>query len=398
MEAKSAGNWDGVNGACRRAPSIAASLERSGLSMRMCISLPHGGVKMPNTSLSRVRAAGPLRRGHARTAAGGSARVQRRIPAVPRQPSADDAGRARSAWRVARAAGGMVRDLPRRQPLVPQPPPVAPIGRADWRSTSRRPQPRARLSRLLHRRGPSSRHRPGGRRLPADADARHRRRAHCTPSCASAYGVMRNDPAEVGAALGYWSAVYLELCRATGAEPVTSDPVEVLIAHEAGRGVPARRAGTRPALDTSCARWRRSPSFVAWSTGCGSDRTRWSACAAASLALYAGTMDFCALHALTGSHWLRIVWPALPDPDLALRYFWQAIAALYPKIGFPDLPSPEQLRGMAARAHARLAGDQGSGRQMRRRARHQPHLLRLRRVEVLWRPALPVWSPRAASG
>ena len=65
--------------------------------------------------------------------------------------------------------------------------------------------------------------------------------------------------------------------------------------------------------------------------------------AEASLALYAGTMDFCALHALTGSHWLRILWPVLPDPDLALRYFWQAIAALYPKIGFPDLPSAGQL-------------------------------------------------------
>ena len=26
-----------------------------------------------------------------------------------------------------------------------------------------------------------------------------------------------------------------------------------------------------------------------------------------------------------------------------LRYFWQAIAALYPKLGFPDLPSAETL-------------------------------------------------------
>ena len=60
--------------------------------------------------------------------------------------------------------------------LVPQPPSVAKIGRADWRSLSRRPQPRARLSRLLHRRGRASRHRPGSRRLPADAHARHCRK------------------------------------------------------------------------------------------------------------------------------------------------------------------------------------------------------------------------------
>jgi hypothetical protein len=63
----------------------------------------------------------------------------------------------------------------------------------------------------------------------------------------------------------------------------------------------------------------------------------------ASLALYAGTMDFCALHALTGCHWLRMIMPVAPALDPALRYFWQCIAALYPKIGFPDLPKAETL-------------------------------------------------------
>src|SRR5206468_4266591 len=40
---------------------------------------------------------------------------------------------------------------------------------------------------------------------------------------------------------------------------------------------------------------------------------------------------------------LRLIEPLNPDPDLALRYFWQAIAALYPKIGFPDLPTADML-------------------------------------------------------
>ncbi len=44
-----------------------------------------------------------------------------------------------------------------------------------------------------------------------------------------AYGVMRDDPAEVGAALGYWSAMYLSLGSPTGAAPVTDDPGEVLL-------------------------------------------------------------------------------------------------------------------------------------------------------------------------
>jgi len=157
-----------------------------------------------------------------------------------------------------------------------------------------------------------------------------------------AYGVMRSDPAEVGAALGYWAAVYLELCLASGAEPVTDNPAEVLVRMQP---VSSYRH-VEPKLDLLwhfMSEMARKPEFkgVVDQLRIGPDsRPR---VAAASLALYAGTMDFCALHALTGSHWMRILWPLLPNPDLALRYFWQAIAALYPKIGFPDLPSAEQL-------------------------------------------------------
>ena len=63
-----------------------------------------------------------------------------------------------------------------------------------------------------------------------------------------------------------------------------------------------------------------------------------------SLALYAATLDFCALHAVTGTHWLRLIAPRTPDAATPLRYFWQAIASLVPKIGFPDLPSADRAR------------------------------------------------------
>ncbi len=157
-----------------------------------------------------------------------------------------------------------------------------------------------------------------------------------------AYGVLRNDKAEVGTALGYWAATYLPLCPATGAEPTTDDPAEVLARLkpvEAFRHVEVeidllwhfmRAMAKKPEFAGVVDQLRIGPETH--------DKV-----AAASLALYAATMDFCALHALTGTHWLRILRPVLPDPDLALRYFWQAIAALYPKIGFPDLPSAETL-------------------------------------------------------
>jgi hypothetical protein len=54
-------------------------------------------------------------------------------------------------------------------------------------------------------------------------------------------------------------------------------------------------------------------------------------------------MDFAALHALTGAHWVRLVSVVCPDPQL-LRYFWQAVAALVPAIGFPKLPTAEALQ------------------------------------------------------
>jgi hypothetical protein len=226
--------------------------------------------------------------------------------------------------------------------LVPMPPAVAPIRRAQWTAAlgdrSRERDYRTFFTDEVARLGIR------------DAIATYL--PTLTPAIASsalhgfmrlAYGVMRDDPAEVGAALGYWSACYLTLGPATGAPPVTDDPGEVLLRLqpvEAFRHVDveldllwhfmramAKKDEFRPVID--------------W-LAIGPDTL--SRVAAASLALYAGTMDFCALHALTGTHWMRILWPVLPDPELALRHFWQAIAALYPKIGFPDLPSAEALR------------------------------------------------------
>jgi hypothetical protein len=225
--------------------------------------------------------------------------------------------------------------------LVPVPPPVAPIDRAGWTA------------------GIGDRAREGDYRAFFEGEvARLGSRAAIVtylptllPGLAAsathgfmrlAYGVMRDDPAEIAVALGYWSATYLELGAATGAAPITDDPVEVLVKM---RDVESYRH-VETELDLLWHFMRAlaaKPEFrgvVDWlATGPGAlARAR-----AASLALYAGTMDFCALHALTGCHWLRLLEPVLPDPGLALRYFWQAIASLYPKIGFPDLPDAETL-------------------------------------------------------
>jgi hypothetical protein len=157
-----------------------------------------------------------------------------------------------------------------------------------------------------------------------------------------AYGAMRQDDSEIAIALGYWAATYLELGKASGAKPTTDNPAEVLLAM---RSVESYRH-VEAELDLLWHFMRAisaKPEFAAVVGALDIGPDTFQRVRQASLALFAGTLDFCALHALTGCHWLRLLQPVTPDPDSALRYFWQAIAALYPKIGFPDLPSPSQL-------------------------------------------------------
>ncbi len=157
-----------------------------------------------------------------------------------------------------------------------------------------------------------------------------------------AYGVLNDDPVEVGTAMGYWAATYLRLATPTGAEPITADPAQVLLRI---RDYPTFQT-VEVELDLLWHFMRSmaaKPEFtpvVDWLQVIPGTHDR---IAKASLALMAGTMDFCALHAVTGTHWIRILTDYWPNQDEALRYFWTAIASLYPKIGFPDLPSAKQL-------------------------------------------------------
>lgn len=155
-----------------------------------------------------------------------------------------------------------------------------------------------------------------------------------------AYGVLHEDAAEVGTALGYWACCYLALPPATGAPPDTDDPGVVLARVAA---LPGLRA--LPPYDHLWHAIRAAaadPDFapvVDWLRLTEATPAR---VAATSLALYAATMDFSALHAVTGAHWVRVVSSVCADPTL-LRCFWQAVAALVPSIGFPTLPTLEDL-------------------------------------------------------
>ena len=225
--------------------------------------------------------------------------------------------------------------------LVPVPEPVAPITREDWRShlgaREREGDYRAFFASEVARMGatPAAIHYlpqlfPGFAASALHAFMR------------MAYATLTDSDEETAVALGYWAATYLPLGAPTGAPPTTNDPLEVLLGlYEA----PAFR-NIEPERDLLWHFMRetaRQPEFapVIDRLAIGPDtRPR---VAALSLALLAGTQDFCAVHAVTGGHWLRLMEPRTPDPAIPLRYFWQAVASVVPKMGFPAPPSPEQL-------------------------------------------------------
>ncbi len=157
-----------------------------------------------------------------------------------------------------------------------------------------------------------------------------------------AYGNLAGDPAEIGTALGYWACTWLPLRPVDAVAPEIDDPAALLAAL---RQVPKlcrleppsdllwhwmRAVAEAPAFPNVAAQLAPAPDLLA-------------RVARASLALMAGTMKFEALHAVTSAHWIRLVRPCWPDEVLAVRYLWQAVAAVYPKIGMPDLPQPSWL-------------------------------------------------------
>jgi hypothetical protein len=155
-----------------------------------------------------------------------------------------------------------------------------------------------------------------------------------------AYGVLRNDDTEIGIALGYWAATWLPL-----QVPDTigsKEPIDLLLSM---RATP-RFLTVEPETDLLW-HWIRAtgrlPEFQALLGQLRTDATVLDAMRQASLALYAGTMTFEGVHALTGCHWLRLVSPYLDQPGKLAARFWEVVMTLYSKIGMPDLPGAKQL-------------------------------------------------------
>jgi len=225
--------------------------------------------------------------------------------------------------------------------LVAPPPPVAPIVEGDWQAAlgqrAREADYRAFFTtqtRRLGLAGATRRYLP--RLVPGLAGSAFH------PLMRLAYATLKDDAEEGGAALGYWAACYMALPAAGAHAPDTDDPGAVLAGVAGIDGV----RDYEPQTDLLWHNIRAVadlPGFapVVDRLAFGPQTPR--RLAATALALFAATQDFTALHALTGLHWIRLIAPNLDDAEPLYRGFWQIIASLVPKIGFPTLPSAEAL-------------------------------------------------------
>ncbi len=163
-----------------------------------------------------------------------------------------------------------------------------------------------------------------------------------------AYAFDARSPDETARALAYWASTYLRLGEGIGSAVHDAEPLEVLqrIAEE-----PAFRAiePERDLLWEFMRSMAQKPEFRPVQDWLRVDDDTVAKMAHASLRLYAAAMDFSSLHAVTGTHWLRLVIARARVPEPLIRGYWQAIAALYPKIGFVAPLGDEQAAELTAR-------------------------------------------------
>lgn len=162
-----------------------------------------------------------------------------------------------------------------------------------------------------------------------------------------AYGVLREDETDVAIALAYWAATYMKMTPSLGGEPRTDDPIELL--KMVAEITPLADIPIGELLWWNMAGHRDHPDFAPVVDWLKVDETTLDKMASASLALFAGTQHFAALHAVTGVHWLRLVTPYCKEPDVMLRYFWLCISSLLPEMEYPTLPNSETLTRWRAR-------------------------------------------------
>jgi len=155
-----------------------------------------------------------------------------------------------------------------------------------------------------------------------------------------AYAVEAQHPGQVAAALANFEEFDEPLTTAPPPETAGDqgrDPLTLLAALREDPALAGQHFGGG-SISGAMARVAALPEFAV-SAGLALADDSLGRIAAAARALDACTGDFTALHAVTGTHAVRVVLPYLDDAPraLALRFLFQAIAAAYVTIATPPI-------------------------------------------------------------
>lgn len=161
------------------------------------------------------------------------------------------------------------------------------------------------------------------------------------PMIRLAMGLQCDTDSEVVVALAHWATAFLHLGHGQRERVGEEDPRGVLerVRRDIGLGV----APDKTSLQAGMIAVSALPHFRLVLHWLALDETTLSKMAETSLLLFAKTGSEDALHVLAATHALRVLLPWFYDPEPALRYHWQAVAAGYFAMGCPKLGPVGQL-------------------------------------------------------
>lgn len=156
----------------------------------------------------------------------------------------------------------------------------------------------------------------------------------------TAYALEADDDEELAAALSYWTMSWLDLGVAT-LDGEAVNPLKIFdLFGSAFRPTAKLESG---AIFRRMQAVAAHDSFVSVSVRYSPSKAGLADLAGAAVTLFAATGDFTALHAVTGTHALRLVLPWVDDHQTALAYHWRALLAAYGSMGAPQLPSDGEI-------------------------------------------------------
>jgi hypothetical protein len=151
----------------------------------------------------------------------------------------------------------------------------------------------------------------------------------------TAYAVESGIESELAHALAYWT-VEFDAAPAPALPGGTSGPLEILASLSRDPRFAMRRFPGRNIVERTRAAMA-DPAFSGLAARLDPAALTLRELAGAMIRAYAASGDFTLLHAVTGTHALRVLLPYVKSPSLALAHHWQALLAAYLGAGSPPV-------------------------------------------------------------